>query len=213
MKYGYVRVSTKEQNLARQLEQMKNIGIPDDCIFQEKKSGKNLQREEFKRLLDRVREGDCITVTEISRLGRNMRDIVNVLYDLESRGVNIISIKEQIDTSTAMGKILFNIAGILAEIERESILDRQKQGIELAKRDGRMTGRPKCECKEFEKVYRQYEEGKIDLEQVLKLLDCSSSTFYRRVRDYKEKQYQRDSSRFIKSILPKDVEDEIIDFG
>ena len=98
MKYGYIRVSTAEQNLARQMEQMLKRGIPENCIFKEKKSGKDLEREELQKLLSIVRKGDSITVTEISRFGRNMRDIINVVYDLESKGVNIVRIKENVDT-------------------------------------------------------------------------------------------------------------------
>lgn len=167
---------------------MKIRGIPKDCVYQEKVSGKDMNREELQKLLRIVRRGDRIVITEISRLGRNMRDIINVIYDLEKRGIDIYSIKENVDTSTELGKVFFNIAGVFAEIERNAIRERQKQGIAIAKRKGNMTGRPKLKIEDFEQRYKQYKNGELSVSDTVKLLGCSRATFYRRKKDFEEKQ-------------------------
>lgn len=186
MKYGYARVSSRGQNLARQLEIFKKKGIRPENTFEEKISGKNMERPQLGMLLDKVTDGDTIVVTDITRLGRNMRDIVNLIDRLNKRKVYIVSIKEGVDTSTEYGKMMINLLSALSELERENIRERQKQGIEIAKREGRMTGRPRCKCEDFDMVYSQYLDGKISMQQALKLLRCSKSTFYRRIKDYKD---------------------------
>lgn len=205
MKYAYVRVSTIEQNMARQMEIMEKANIAMENVYSEKKSGKNMEREELQKLLSIARIGDSITVADISRLGRNMRDIVNVVYDLDKRGISIVSIKEGVDTSTELGRTFVMIAGIFAEMERNAIRERQMQGIAIAKREGRMKGRPKKSCPEFERVYMQYQNGSISLEQLLKLLDCSKSTYYWRIKQYEDDktikkeiiQFQKESEPYI----------------
>lgn len=215
MKYGYIRVSTERQNTARQREAMDRAGILKDNVYEEKKSGRDLEREELQRLLKVVRSGDSITVVEISRLGRNTRDIVNVVYDLNNKGIKLISIKEGIDTSTEMGKVFVTLAGIFAELERDNIRERARQGIEIAKREGRIIGRPKKKCEDFARVYGQYRDNKISLEQALKLLGCSKSTMYRRIRQYEDSKFIADGGNGLEIELITDNEggDEIIDFG
>lgn len=186
MKYGYIRVSSKQQNLARQLEIMKKEEIPENHIFADKASGKNMQREKLEKLLGAVREGDKIVVADITRLGRNMCDIVNLIDKLDKQKIHVVSIKEGMDTSTATGKMIIQIFGAFSEMERENIRERQRQGIEIAKREGRIKGRPKAKCDNFMGVYRQYLQQDISIEQAVKLLECSKSTFYRRIREYKD---------------------------
>lgn len=188
MKFGYVRVSSKDQNTERQLEAMEKEGIRPENIYEEKASGKNMERPQLQLLLDKVREGDKIVVDDVTRLGRNMCDIVNLIDKLNKEKVYIVSIKEGVDTSTEFGQMMINFLGALSEMERKNIRERQRQGIEIAKREGRMTGRPKCKCENFERVYGQYLEGQISMQQALKLLECSKSTFYRRIIEYKDNQ-------------------------
>lgn len=184
MRYGYIRVSSEEQNLARQQEAMEKEGIASEKVYCEKKSGKDMEREELQQLLKVVNMGDSITITDITRLGRSIRDIVNLVYDLDKKGITIISIKDNINTSTEIGKVFIMITGIFAEMELNAIKERQRQGIEAAKKAGRFTGRPRIKMDNFEQVYQQFFNNQISLDQALKLLECSRATFYRRVQQY-----------------------------
>ena len=186
MKYGYVRVSTKEQNTDRQLEDMEKENIPKENIFVDKLSGKDMERPQLKLLLDKVKKGDKIVVDDITRLGRNMRDIVNLIDWLDKKEVYVVGLKENVDTYSEYGKMMINLLAALSEMERKNIRERQRQGIEIAKRKGKMTGRPRCKCEDFDGVYGQYINGDISMQQALKLLECSKSTFYRRIREYKD---------------------------
>lgn len=183
MVYGYVRVSSNTQNLARQLEIMKANSIEDGQIFQDKASGKDMERTQLKALLNVLVAGDRVVVADITRLGRNMKDIVMLMDDLDKKGITIVSLKEGVDTSNEMGRMLINLFGVFSQYERECIRERQRQGIELAKREGRMKGRPRVECKGFDSVYEKYEQHIIGLEDCCKLLGCSRATFYRRIKE------------------------------
>lgn len=188
MRYGYIRVSSEEQNLARQIDDMEKVGIPKENVYSEKKSGKDMDRVALQDLIKVVRSGDSITVTDITRLGRNMRDIVNLVDDLDKRCVTIISLKEGVDTSTQIGKVLITVLGAFSQMEREAIKERQRQGLMIAKREGRLLGRPKKPTDNFEHVYQQYLNNQISMEQALKLLECSRATFYRRALQYNDSQ-------------------------
>ena len=188
MKYGYVRVSSKEQNLARQMETMEKAKISPQNIYAEKVSGKDMERPELKKLLNVVKEGDSIVVEDITRLGRNTLDILKIIDTLEQEKVYVISLKEGLDTSSSQGKMMISLLGVFSEMERKNIRERQRQGIEIARREGRRKGRPRCKCEDFKIVYKQYENGDISIQQALKLLDCSKSTFYRRIKEYSERQ-------------------------
>ena len=100
----------------------------------------------------------------------------------------MISLKEGLDTSSSQGKMMISLLGVFSEMERKNIRERQRQGIEIARREGRLKGRPRCKCEDFKIVYKQYENGDISIQQALKLLDCSKSTFYRRIKEYSERQ-------------------------
>lgn len=186
MKFGYIRVSSEEQNLQRQVEAMQEAGITMDKVFSDKKSGKDMEREALKQLLSIVREGDCIHVVDITRLGRNTKDIVTLIDDLDKKGITIISIKEGVNTSTPTGKLIITIIGALSEMERANIKERQREGIAIAKREGRFNGRPRKPMEDFENVYKQYINNQISMDQALKLLECGRATFYRRAQQYND---------------------------
>jgi len=187
VKVGYVRISTKEQNTARQDELMKLLGA--EKVYTDRMSGRNRERPDLQKMMDFVREGDTVIVESISRFARNTRDLLDLTATLEAKKVQFVSKKESIDTGTPAGKFMLAVFGALAELERENILERQAEGIAIAKAEGRMTGRPKKAVDTFEGVYRDVKEGKLSASAGAKQLGISRSTWYRKVREYESDPY------------------------
>ena len=182
MKIGYIRVSTAEQNTIRQEILMKELAV--DEIYIDKMSGKNTERPQLKAMLDYVRHGDTVIVSEISRFARNTKDLLDLIEILKSKGVEFVSKKEAIDTTTPTGKFMLTIFGAVAELEREYILQRQREGISAAKMLGKYKGRKPKEYIGFDKVMRKWKENKITAVQAMRELGMSRSTFYRKVKEY-----------------------------
>ena len=180
MKIGYIRVSTAEQNTLRQKILMAELGV--DEIYIDKISGKNTNRPQLNAMLDYVRRGDTVIASEISRFARNTRDLLELIETLNNKGVEFISKKESIDTTTPTGKFMLTIFGAVAELEREYILQRQREGIAAAKDMGKYTGRKKKEYADFDKVIAKWRQGKTTASAAMKELGMSRSTFYRRVK-------------------------------
>ena len=159
-----------------------------DKIFLEKVSGKNTDRAEFKNMMSYIREGDVVYVESISRLSRSVRDLLKIIDDFNSKGVKFVSSKENIDTSTPQGRFTLNIFAALSELEREQTLQRQKEGIAIAKEQGKYKGIQPIKINEieFEKLYRQWKQGKISAVFCQKQLGLSPSTFYRRIKKYEK---------------------------
>lgn len=181
MKVGYVRISTREQNTARQDVLMEKLGV--ERVYTDKLSGKDTQRPELQKMMDFVREGDVVVVESFSRFARNTRDLLDLTATLEEKGVRFISQKEAIDTDGPAGKLMLTIFGALAQFERETILERQAEGIAIAKAEGRMTGRPRKAVDTFENVYLDYKNGKISAAQGARKLGIARSTWYRKVKE------------------------------
>lgn len=190
MNYGYVRVSTVDQNVDRQLDEMYKLGLADSQIFIDKQSGKNFQRESYCRLKSLLREGDLLYIKSIDRLGRNYdmiiaewqaivkeikADIVVIdmpLLDTRTEGKNLVG--------KFISDIVLQILSFVAENERENIRKRQAEGIRIAKEKGKHLGRPKLILPEnFEQVCSEFVLKKITLETALKLLNMNKSTFYK----------------------------------
>ena len=186
MKIGYVRCSTAEQNEARQVEALKKIGV--EKFFMDKCSGKNTDREGFKEMMQFVREGDELYVESISRLARNTVDLLNAVEILNDKGVKFISLKERLDTKTETGKFVLTLFGAIAELERAYILERQREGIEIAKREGKYTGRKRISInkKRFEEICSRWRGGEITAVEAQRILGLKPNTFYRRVREYED---------------------------
>jgi DNA invertase Pin-like site-specific DNA recombinase len=182
MKIGYVRVSTREQNTARQDEIMKGLGV--DKVFTDKLSGKNTDRPQFMEMMAFVREGDTVIVESISRMGRNTKQLLDTIDQLTAKGVQFISQKEQLDTNTAMGRFVLTIFSAIAEMEREYINQRQREGIDIAMAEGRFNGRPKKSLDQFEEVYNAWRSKKITASKASRQLEVARSTFYRRAKEY-----------------------------
>lgn len=180
MRVGYCRVSTAEQNTARQEVLMEKLGV--DKIFIDKCSGKNTDRTALKEMLDFIRADDIVIVESISRLARNTKDLLSLIDKFTEQGVGFISQKESIDTSSPTGKFILTVFGAIAELERDYILQRQAEGIAIAKANGVYKGRKPIDC-DFDTVYRQVELGKISATEAFRQLNVSKSTYYRRVRE------------------------------
>lgn len=184
MKVGYVRISTKEQNTARQDLLMQELGV--EKVYTDRMSGKSQERPELHKMMDFIREGDSLTVESISRFARNTRDLLDLTATLDAKGVQFISKKENIDTSTPAGKFMLAVFGALAELERDNILERQAEGIAIAKAEGRMKGRPKKAVDIFGNTYLDVKAGKLSATSAARQLDISRSTWYRKAREYEE---------------------------
>ena len=184
MQVGYVRVSTAEQNTARQEVLMCELGV--DRVFIDRASGKNADRPELKKLLDFVREGDAVIVESISRFARNTRELLRLVDVLTEKRVEFISKKESIDTASPAGKFMLTLFGAMAELERDYILQRQAEGIVVAKQLGKYKGRKKIEVEKsrFQGVYEEWKRGEMTAVKAMSRLNLTRNTFYRRVKEY-----------------------------
>lgn len=189
---AYIRVSTQEQNTARQ-----DVRFTDyDKVFTEKISGKTTDRPELKKLLEYVREGDSVTVESYSRFARNTRDLLNLIHDLDEKGVSFISLKENVDTSKPEGRLMMNIFASLAQFELEQRAERQLEGIAEAKKEDaelRAQGKAPAHYRGRKPVSFDAEQMKIEVaavrkgdqthEQAMKKLGLKPNTYYRRVKE------------------------------
>jgi len=181
----YARVSTEEQNLARQLVEASEY----DKVFVEKISGKNMNRPQLKAMLSYVRKGDVLEVESYSRLARNTKDLLEIVDTLNEKGVKFISKKENIDTTTPSGKFMLSVFASLYEFERANIRQRQAEGIEIAKENGVYKGRKAIEVDpdKFASVYESWKAGKLTARQAMEMLNLKPNTFYRRVKAFEAK--------------------------
>ena len=181
MNVGYVRVSTKEQNTARQEELMKRLGVSK--VFEEKISGKNMNRPKLKAMMEFVREGDTVVVESYSRLARSTRDLLTIVEELQEKKVGFISQKENIDTNTPQGRLMLTIFAGLAQFERECTLERQAEGVAIAKAQGKYKGRkPIDKPANWNQVFNQWKAGEITARVAQRKLGLKPATFYRMVK-------------------------------
>ena len=184
MKIGYIRVSTEEQNTARQEVLLRELDV--DEIFIDKASGKNADRPELTHMMNYVRRGDTVIVESISRFARNTRDLLDLVERLTEKQVEFVSRKEAIDTTTPTGKFMLTVFAAVAELEREYILQRQREGIAIAKQQGKYRGRPPKVYPDFERIAARWQKGEITAVQAMKQLGMSKTRFYERVKRLKK---------------------------
>lgn len=180
MVFGYGRVSTKDQNSARQKEALQN---KCDVYFEDKLSGRNMDRPEFQKMIEQLRPGDSVMVVSIDRLGRNLKELVELSSKLKDMGVNIVALNQGIDTSSKMGQLFYNFMALMSEMELMFIQERQREGIELAKQNGRYKGRPLKKLDGWEQLSKEVAENKLSVDRACQLLKISRSTFYRRKKN------------------------------
>ncbi len=183
MRVAYVRVSTVEQNEARQLEGLKKHDI--EKWFIEKVSGKDTNRPKLQEMLDFVREGDTVYIHDFSRLARSTKDLLEILEELTAKGVNLVSNKENLDTSTATGKLMLTVIAAINEFERQNLLERQKEGIEIAKKEGKFKGGQVKQIDDaaFNAAYEKYKNREINKTQFAAALKVSRPTLDKLLKD------------------------------
>lgn len=187
MKYAYVRVSTKEQNEARQLKCLEKYSV--DKIYSEKISGATMDRPKLKEMLRELKYGDTIYIADFSRLARSTYDLLTMIKFFEANGVNLVSEKEKLDMSTPQGKLILTILAAVYEFEREISKERQSEGIEIAKREGRYKNcgrKKKGLSKETRELVEQYASGGMSKTQLATMMNVSRPTLDRILKEYQE---------------------------
>lgn len=183
VKVGYARVSTEEQNEGRQIRAFEEMGI--ERVFVDKASGKNRERPQLQEMLTYIREGDIVTVESISRAARNTKDLLHIVEKISARGAEFVSLKEQIDTTTPTGKFMLTVFAAMAELERETILERQREGIAIAKEEGKYKGKPRLSFDQeaMRQECKRWRDGEQTAVQTMGKLAMKPNTFYRRVKE------------------------------
>ncbi|MCM3595040.1 recombinase family protein [Metabacillus idriensis] len=184
MNIAYIRVSTVEQNEARQVEAMKQYNI--DKVYQEKVSAKNTDRSKLKEMLDFAREGDTIYVADFSRLARSTKDLLELVELLEEKGIKLVSLKENLDSSTATGKLMLTMIGAINEFERANTLERQREGIAIAKAEVKYKGRKEVSIQNFAEYYQRYMNREISKSQLAKELGISRPTLDKLIKEHQK---------------------------
>lgn len=180
MNLAYVRVSTVEQNEERQIEALKMFNI--EKWFTEKVSGKDMDRPKLQEMLDFCREGDTIYIHDFSRLARSTKDLLDIVERLKEKGVHLVSNKENIDSSTPQGKLMLTMIAAIYEFERENMLERQREGIAIAKREGKFKGRKPLELDDFDKYYELYVSRQITKSEMARKLNISRPTLDKMIK-------------------------------
>jgi DNA invertase Pin-like site-specific DNA recombinase len=174
-----------DQNTERQEASLQCFGV--DKLFIDKASGKNTERPEMKKMLEYVRDGDTVIVESISRFARSARDLLELMEKLSEKEVKFISKKESIDTETASGRFMLTVFAAVAELEREYIRDRQREGIEIARLKGKFKGRKPGIYPGFEYLLEQTQKGNVTAASAMRKLGMSKTTWYRKIREQQAK--------------------------
>lgn len=186
---GYARVSKDDQNLNRQIDQLMAYGA--EKIIQEKFTGTRQRRPGITQLLQTIRAHDVVVVESISRLGRNTLDILNLIQLLHQKQIKFVSLKEQMDTETPTGRAMLQMMSVIAELERNLLADRVKEGIAASRRRGVTVGRPRIAQEKLDIAIRMYQSGDYSVKEILTTNQISSGTFYREVNRLKLKKLKR----------------------
>lgn len=182
VKVGYIRVSTYEQNPARQEVLMKELGV--EKLFLDKLSGKDTKRPQLQAMLEYTREGDTVVIESLSRLGRSVKDLIEINEELTKKGVALESKKEKIETLTASGRLMFNVIASIAQFEREIMLERQREGIAIAKAAGKYKGRKEiAKPDNWDEVINRWKVREITATKAMEELGLKRTTFYKLLKN------------------------------
>ncbi|WP_148347406.1 recombinase family protein [Clostridium butyricum] len=184
MDVAYIRISDPTQNEARQIKIMEDRGI--EKIFLDRCSGKNTNRPQLKSMLEFIREGDNLYIESFSRLARSTKDLLTLVENItENKKANLVSLKENIDTKTPAGRMMLGIIGSIYQFERECLLERQKEGIRIAKEKGIYKGRKKIDFpNEWNDIYSKYKLREITATKAMKILNLKRTTFYKLKKEF-----------------------------
>ncbi|WP_129727893.1 recombinase family protein [Ectobacillus funiculus] len=183
MIFGYARVSTQDQNLEMQLDTFSKYGV--DEVFQEKMSGTKKDRPQLAKMIDKLRKGDKVVIYKLDRISRSTKHLIELSELFEEKEVDFVSIQDQIDTSTPMGRFFFRTMASIAELERDIIRERTKAGLESARARGRVGGRPKADKKDVEKALKLYDSQTMTVDEIAEMTRVSRATIYRAVKERK----------------------------
>lgn len=178
--FGYARVSTEQQSLDHQLDMLEKYGV--DKIYNEKMTGTKRNRPELEKLMERLTEGDTVVVESLSRLGRSTKDLIWLMEVFNSKGVNLVSLKESIDTTSSTGKLLFTLMSALAQFERDVIVDRTREGLTSARAKGRKGGRPSADSEMIRRAVKLYNSRDYSVKEITELTGVRRSTLYKHLQ-------------------------------
>ncbi|UOQ86211.1 recombinase family protein [Gracilibacillus salinarum] len=184
MKIGYARVSTADQSLSVQEDALNSAGV--ERLYSEKDSGGKWQRKELHRMLDALRPGDTLIVYKLDRLARSQKQLQDIAHMLKSGDIELVSISEQLDTRTPMGKAMFGMIGIMAELERDMIRERTTAGLASARARGRKGGRPKADPAKVKKALALYDSKEYSVPQITEETGISKALLYKELNKRKQ---------------------------
>ena len=192
MRIGYARVSTDDQNLDMQLDALEKAGC--GRVYQEHASGKNTERPELRKMLDALREGDTVIVYKLDRISRSVQDLESLAKTFSDMHVEFVSLQDQIDTTTAMGRFFFHVMSAVAELERDIIVERTKSGLEAARARGRVGGRKPMDPKRVKQMLAMYDSGQMTVPEICEAVGVSKPTLYKYVNERKVKEKGSEST-------------------
>lgn len=175
--YGYARVSTQDQELARQIDALEKFGV--NKIFTEKMTGTKAHRPELDKLKERLDNGDTVVIESLSRLGRSTKDLLNLIEEWGKQGVKLVSLKESIDTTTPTGKLLTTVLSAISQFERDITVQRTNEGLQAARARGRKGGRPTASRTKVEKAVKLYHAQTHSIKEITVICGISQATLYR----------------------------------
>ena len=184
MKIGYARVSTEDQSLDHQVDALNKAGC--DKVFTEKVSGSGKRNQpELDRVLEVLRPGDTLVINKLDRLGRNMGKLIKLTEELQQNDIELISLQDNIDTNTAMGKAMFRMIMVMGEMERDLLAERTRAGLQAARRRGRVGGRPRVDKKTVESALKLYDTRDYTVSEIEEMTGVKPATLYRRLKEQK----------------------------
>lgn len=183
MKFGYARVSKDEQNLDLQIDALNVYGV--DEIFEDKVTEPRQNRQQLTELLGKLRAGDTLVIWRLDRLGRTIKQLFGLIKDFEEKGIHFVSLQEKFDTSTPMGKFVYDIFCAMSQMELDVKSERTKAGMIAAKRRGHFCGRKPKGNESVENALKMYFSNELSINDILETTGLSKTTLYKYVREYK----------------------------
>ena len=180
--FGYARVSTRHQHEDRQVKALSEYGIRQEDIYVDKVSGLKEHRPALDKLLSLLQEGDTVVVSSFDRLARSTKQLLELAERFNKEGVRLVSMKENLDTSTPQGKLFFTISAAFAEFERSLIEERREEGTEIARERGVKFGRPESSEEKIEAAISLYLDGKLSVDSIAKTCGVSRATIYNKLK-------------------------------